>query len=164
MKYNISFFIAFIFLCTAIHAQQVNKTFSVSGNCGMCKKTIESAAIKQGAVSANWEKKTQSIMVSFDPNVVTEAAIKQAIADAGYDNEGFKANEASYTALPDCCKYRAEKSETQPKPSKCKKDGDCKSNKKCCKQKCEEKCCEKKGTKDCCKKKEGCKSEDGCKH
>jgi hypothetical protein len=160
MKYNISILILFVFLSTGLWAQQVTKTFSVSGNCGMCKKNIEAAAIKQGAASANWEKSSQSLTVSFDQSAVNEASLKQAIADAGYDNDGLKANENAYAALPDCCKYRGELATSS---SCCMKDGACKGGKKCCKKQEGDKSCCKNGT---CDKGDGCckRCEKGAEH
>jgi mercuric ion binding protein len=152
MKFN-SLFVLFIFLSAGVVAQQVTKTFPVSGNCGMCKKTIEAAAIKQGAIVANWDKSSQMLSVSFDSAVITEAIIKQSVADAGYDADGVKANDAAYNALPDCCKYRSTQSATGAKAACCVKDGVCKGEKKCCKKNG--------GDKSCCEK-AACEKENGC--
>lgn len=157
MKTNI-FLISFFFLLnTGLWAQPVTKTFQVSGNCSMCKKTIEDAALKKGALSASWEKSTGVLTVNFDPAVLSQTSLLQAIADAGYDNEGVKADEAAYQALPECCKYRAEDA-SKHTSSCCMKDGACKGGKKCCTKNGGDKSCCAKGT---CDKEGGCCSKCG---
>lgn len=188
MKIILSYILFFLFLGTGLSAQQVTKTFSVSGTCGMCKKTIEAAALKQGVSAAAWDKSSQSITVTFDSGAITDASIKQAIADAGYDADGVKAGDSVYNALPDCCKYREEKSGAKAQSSCCAKDGVCNGEKNCCKKKrgsqsccakgtcgeengCCSKCekskgqqCHTEGHKDkSCKKKDCCKKKAGCK-
>lgn len=153
MNIKLLFLSFFVLITAGVSAQQITQSFSVSGNCGMCKKTIEAAATKQGAVSATWDKSSHQLSVSFDPAAVSEASIKQAIADAGYDADGVKASAAAYEALPDCCKYKAEKSETHAHAACCVKEGVCKGDKKCCKQKGAAKSCCATAT---CDKEKGC--------
>jgi periplasmic mercuric ion binding protein len=81
------------------------QSFAVLGNCGMCKKTIEKAAIGANAVNALWDEKTTQIKVTFDPAKTSVDAIQKAIAKAGYDNAGYKADQATYDNLHGCCKY-----------------------------------------------------------
>lgn len=88
-----------------IPAGAVKETFHVAGNCGMCKKTIEGSLQMDGVYRAKWNKKTKLITVVFDSSVVSLSHIQQRIADVGYDNEGFKATDASYDKLHSCCKY-----------------------------------------------------------
>jgi mercuric ion binding protein len=86
-----------------------NKTieFKVAGNCGMCKKTIESSLKgKSGISSAVWNKDTKMMKVAYDPSKITEDQIHQKIADAGYDTDKKKASEKTYGALPGCCQYK----------------------------------------------------------
>ena len=155
MKFKL-FFVLFIFLSAGVIGQQIVKTFPVSGNCGMCKKTIEASAMKQGVSVATWDKVSQMLSVSFDSTVVSEALIKQSIADAGYDADGVKANDVVYNALPDCCKYRSTNSDTDTKAACCVKDGVCKGEKKCCKRNSGDKSCCEKAT---CEKANGCCSQ-----
>ncbi len=80
-------------------------TFKVWGNCGMCKKTIEKSLKVDGVFDADWDRKTKMITVAYDPNKISLDAIKKRIADAGYDNDGYKADTADYEDLHSCCKY-----------------------------------------------------------
>lgn len=81
-------------------------TFKVYGNCGMCKKTIEGSLEKvKGVKSADWNKDTKMMSVSFDKATVTEADIHKAIAGVGYDTEKVKASDAAYSKLHGCCQY-----------------------------------------------------------
>lgn len=79
--------------------------FSVKGHCGMCKKRIETTAKKAGATAAVWDLETQRLTMDFNAEKVSAAQILQKIADVGHDNEMFKARDATYNALPDCCLY-----------------------------------------------------------
>lgn len=83
----------------------VTETFHVSGNCGMCKKNIEGSLQTDGIYKAKWNKKTKLITVVFDTAVISLSHIQQRIADAGYDNDGFKATQSGYDKLHSCCKY-----------------------------------------------------------
>jgi copper chaperone CopZ len=90
-----------------VSAQKVKTiTFKVTGNCSMCKKTIESSLKgKPGISSATWDKDTKMMKVTYDPGKTTEEVIHQKIADAGYDTEKKKASEKAYKSLPGCCQY-----------------------------------------------------------
>jgi mercuric ion binding protein len=80
--------------------------FKVTGNCGMCKKTIETSLKgKPGIKEALWNKDTKMMKVIFDPAKITEDQVHQAIADSGYDTEKKKASEKAYGSLPGCCQY-----------------------------------------------------------
>lgn len=81
------------------------ETFKVSGNCGMCKNTIEKAAKVKGVSKADWNIETKVLTLKYDPSVVTSDAVLQRVADAGYDNEKFKATDKSYKSLDGCCQY-----------------------------------------------------------
>lgn len=148
-------FISVFTLLTSAKAQLVKDKFKVNGNCGMCKKKIETAALGSGVKSANWDKANQIIEVEYDSKAVDISKVKKAIADAGYDNDAFTASEAVYSELPDCCKYRSAKAECSGK-EKCKKGKKCCSKsdntKACCTSSCDK-------SKPCCSKKEGEKSE-----
>lgn len=80
-------------------------TFKVLGNCGMCQKTIQKAATSAGAKKADWNMETDMITVVFDNSTTSVDAIQKAIAKSGYDNEGYKADDAAYNNLHSCCKY-----------------------------------------------------------
>ncbi|MEO9023259.1 MAG: copper chaperone [Ginsengibacter sp.] len=81
------------------------ETIKVNGNCGTCKKTIESSAMAAGATLADWNKKTKFLQINYDPAVTSSAKIQTAIAAAGYDTQDFKATDSAYSKLDDCCQY-----------------------------------------------------------
>ncbi len=84
-----------------------HEEFKVSGNCTMCKATIEKAAMSlDGVNSANWSTETKVIHVSFNKEKVNLASIHKAIAKSGYDTEKETALEEAYVKLPACCLYR----------------------------------------------------------
>jgi hypothetical protein len=80
-------------------------TFAVSGNCGMCKKSIEGASKKAGAAAADWNDAKQVVTVKFDKQKTSVDAIQKSIAKYGYDNEKYKATKEAYDNLPGCCHY-----------------------------------------------------------
>jgi len=85
-----------------------NKTekFKVGGNCGMCETRIEKAANSlDGVTSAEWNKETKMIEVTFDDNTVDIDAIHKAIAEVGHDTNKYAAADEVYDKLPACCKY-----------------------------------------------------------
>ena len=103
--------VAVIFSMIAIsftaNAEVKKVSFTVSGNCGMCEKTIEKAAKGvDGVVSADWDKKTKVIQVSYDTEKTTLDAVHKAIAKSGYDTDKVKAKDTDYSGLHSCCQYR----------------------------------------------------------
>jgi len=81
-------------------------SFGVRGNCGMCKKTIETAANGvDGVTSATWDKVKKKMDVSFDASKTNAMTVQTAVANSGYDTENVTGNLESYEGLPGCCKY-----------------------------------------------------------
>ena len=81
------------------------ESFHVSGNCGMCKKTIEKSVNVKGVIEANWDKVTKNITIVYDTTVISLDEIQKKIALAGYDNDGYRAEDANYDELHTCCQY-----------------------------------------------------------
>lgn len=80
--------------------------FKVAGNCGMCETRIENAAKSvEGVSSADWDKETKMIEVTFDSSKTDLHKIHEAIAKVGHDTEMHKASDEVYDKLPGCCKY-----------------------------------------------------------
>lgn len=104
-----SSFLLMFFLLTAcgrrIPASAITNNFHVAGNCGMCKKTIEKSLQVEGVFKADWNKKTKMITVVYDTSVISLVEIQKKIAAAGYDNDGFVAQQSDYDNLHSCCKY-----------------------------------------------------------
>ena len=156
-----------IFLVTAIcistiaaYAQKTRtESFKVAGECGTCKKKIETAAREAGATYAAWDMHTKVLKVNYNAGTDV-SAIQQSIADAGYDTPKFRATDAAYNGLDKCCQYErqiAKKSANCCGSDECKmKDGKCADmtackEKGCCKDDadCAHKgCCEKAGAAD----------------
>lgn len=88
------------------------ETFKVWGNCGMCQKTIETAASKKGEAKASWDKDTKIATLTFDSTKTNADAILKRIAYSGYDNVKFLAPDDAYSKLAECCQYDRPKKET----------------------------------------------------
>ena len=92
-------------ICT-VNAQTPTK-LKVSGNCGMCKSSIEKAAKTAGATTANWDMDAKILTLMFDSKTNLDK-IETAIAAVGYDTEHKTATKETYDALHECCKYDRE--------------------------------------------------------
>lgn len=90
---------------TKAASTEKTETFLVLGNCGMCQRIIEKASIAAGASKATWDMDNDQLTVTFDPAKTSADAIQKAVAEAGYDNVGYKAPDAVYNDLHGCCKY-----------------------------------------------------------
>lgn len=92
-----------------LQAQNENtkkEEFKVYGNCGMCKSRIEKAAKEvDGVTTADWNKETKMISVTYDQAKVEMMDIHKAIAKVGHDTEKAQAEDKVYDALPGCCQY-----------------------------------------------------------
>ncbi|WP_312389565.1 TonB-dependent receptor domain-containing protein [Chryseobacterium sp.] len=106
MKLYISRFILGLFLLSTqfIFAQNLSKSqFKVKGNCEMCKERIETTAKKAGAKTARYSIDTQTL--TLETKDVSSDEILKKVAEAGHDNEKFKAPNETYEDLPGCCHY-----------------------------------------------------------
>ena len=130
-------------------AQVKSAAFKVAGECGMCKKKIETTAKQAGATYAVWNESTKELSVKYKATSSNPAKIQQAIAGVGYDTPGFKATDEAYEKLHECCKYERSAAKdsccdgascTKEECKKCCADGKCSTDKSCCKDgKCEAK-------------------------
>ena len=94
---------------TISHATVKHEQFKVSGNCGMCEETIETATkTLDGVNEADWNQETKMIHVSFNSDKIKLADIHKAIAKVGYDTELEKADDEVYNNLHGCCQYTRE--------------------------------------------------------
>ena len=86
---------------------ETHAELTVSGNCGMCKTRIETAAKDiDGVTLADWNVETKKMHLHFDASKTSLDAIGKAIAAVGHDNNLHKADDKVYDALHGCCKYR----------------------------------------------------------
>lgn len=137
---------------SAMAQKTTTETVAVSGNCGMCKSSIEKAAKGAGATSANWDKDAKQLKVTYKSGATDLARIQNAVAAVGYDTRDVKATDAAYDKLHGCCKYDRAAVATEAKS--------------CCAAGCDMKdgkctdmaACKEKG---CCKDAAACK-EKGC--
>ena len=111
-------FIATLFF-TECKAQNIPnaKTVSVKifGNCGMCEKTIEKAALQKNTAKADWDQDTKMAQLTFDSLKTNADEILKRIAAAGYDSEKYRAPDENYGNLHSCCQYeRPEKPASAP--------------------------------------------------
>ena len=98
--------VALVFIsCENTEGFQTEK-FTVYGNCGMCKKTIEKSLDDVDGIStAEWNMKNDEMTVLFDPKVITLEKIHSKIAAVGYDTEEETASDEVYKKLHSCCQY-----------------------------------------------------------
>ena len=90
---------------------QSDISFGVRGNCGMCKSTIEAAAMSiNGVDNASWSTESKIINININSDVNDEllSDIHNAISKSGYDTEISLAVAENYDKLPMCCKYDRE--------------------------------------------------------
>jgi hypothetical protein len=106
---TLSLFAAIIFSIFSINTSTAQsaktETIKVWGNCGMCKTTIEKAAKKGGAKTANWNEDSKELQVTYAVNKTSSAKIQEAVAKSGYDTQDFTAVKTAYDNLHGCCKY-----------------------------------------------------------
>ena len=103
--------IILIIFPTLILAQQIQKKivasqFMVYGNCEMCKKTIEKAALSiKGVKMAKWDIPSNQLSLIFNRKKAELINIHHAIAKSGYSTSEIKAKKEDYNKLPICCQY-----------------------------------------------------------
>lgn len=95
---------------TIVELMGTETTFGVKGNCKMCKKTIETAALSlDGVHKAVWDVETKQIDLVYDDQLVELMTIHNTIANSGYSTELVDLNKEAYDNLPMCCQYNLEK-------------------------------------------------------
>ncbi len=105
-----------LFATSSIQAQEKvklkKKKVEVRGNCGMCKNTIEKAAMSvEGVEEARWDQEQELLTVRFDPNSTDLEHIEKAISATGYDTKNTVAPQEVYENLHACCVYEGKKKE-----------------------------------------------------
>ena len=80
-------------------------SFNVSGVCGMCEERIEAALDVVGVKSAEWDKETQLIEISYNPKKIKVEDFHNLLSAAGHKTDLKEANKEAYSSLPGCCKY-----------------------------------------------------------
>ena len=100
---SLSFFMA----CSSGLPESAKTTeFKVWGNCGMCKKTIEKSLDgAEGVLSADWNKDTKIMTLSYDTLKTSVVQVEELIAAVGYDTHSLTADDDAYAGLHECCQY-----------------------------------------------------------
>ncbi|OAD45257.1 heavy-metal-associated domain-containing protein [Polaribacter atrinae] len=89
-------------------------TIEVDGICGMCKKRIETAALKtKGVKFAIWSVETHQLNLILDERKTDVETIQQNVLAVGHDvvlaeENILKATDEAYGSVHGCCKYRDE--------------------------------------------------------
>ena len=108
---NIIIGVLLVFAAFTSSAQEVtNKNakieFHVSGNCEMCKKRIEKAALSvPGVKSSDWHMDGGTLYLIVNEQKTDVTTIQKAIAAVGHDTGEFKALKEVYDGLHSCCQY-----------------------------------------------------------
>ena len=92
-------------VCNAQIKNSVTETVKVSGNCGMCKTTIEKTGNLKNTAKVDWDADTQMATLTYDSKKTTQDALLKRIALSGYDSEKFLAPDDVYNNLHGCCQY-----------------------------------------------------------
>jgi len=96
---------------SAAAVQPTGASFTVYGNCGMCKGRIERALRKMAGVnSAEWNSETKVLKVSYDAAQTNVDEMQKIIAGVGHDTDKYRADDIAYEKLPGCCHYDRPKS------------------------------------------------------
>jgi len=102
----LSLVVMFLFGTFMVFAADKTEKIEVKGNCGMCEKRIEKAALSVDGVSkADWDKQTKKLEVVFEEGKTNVDKIEVAVAKVGHDTPKHKAKDEVYNELPGCCKY-----------------------------------------------------------
>jgi copper chaperone CopZ len=92
-------------VCNAQIKNSVTETVKVSGNCGMCKTTIEKVGNLKNTAKVDWNANTQMATLTYDSKKTSQDEILKRIALSGYDSEKFLAPDDVYNNLHGCCQY-----------------------------------------------------------
>lgn len=100
-------------ICSGILTQAQTKPnknakheFHVSGNCEMCKKRIEKAALNvSGVKMADWHLDCGTLHLILNENKTHADSVRVSVARAGHDTDKIKATTETYEKLHSCCKY-----------------------------------------------------------
>ena len=88
-RFNSTLLATFLLVFSPGQAQVRNAVavqVAVDGNCGMCKKTIEAAALIKREAMAEWDVDAKTATITYDSTRTDVDAVLKRIALAGYDN------------------------------------------------------------------------------
>ncbi|MDA9202187.1 heavy-metal-associated domain-containing protein [Flavobacteriaceae bacterium] len=97
-----------LFFATAAVAQTQKENIEVRGNCDLCKKRIEKAALNtKGVKYASWTAETQQLTLIYNAKKTSAKSVAKNIAAVGHEADSIVATEEAYNALPACCMYKS---------------------------------------------------------
>ncbi|MEO9569773.1 MAG: cation transporter [Polaribacter sp.] len=117
---KIIFIFSLFLIGFTIQSQEVKKkknakvSFEVDGICGMCKKRIETAALKtKGVKFALWDVSSHQLNLIMDERKTDVLTVQKNILKVGHDiildkKNKLSATELAYNSVHPCCKYRDE--------------------------------------------------------
>jgi cation transport ATPase len=97
-----------LFFATAAVAQTQKENIEVRGNCDLCKKRIEKAALNtKGVKYVSWTAETQQLTLIYNAKKTSSKSVAKNIAAVGHEADSIVATEEAYNALPACCMYKS---------------------------------------------------------
>jgi periplasmic mercuric ion binding protein len=103
-------FITALLLCSAPAWAQQTQTLVVatSAKCDMCKRTLETALIREpGVSSVTLDVKSKQLTLAYNPRTTTPAKLRTAVTNVGYDADSLVANQKAHDRLKPCCRKDA---------------------------------------------------------
>ena len=92
----------------SINDRTKKEVIKINGICGMCKNRIEKAALAiEGVKLAVWNEHSIQLSLTYDkfqPEIADQ--VQKKVAAVGHDTEKYKAEDAAYEKLPECCHYQ----------------------------------------------------------
>jgi len=99
--------VAFVGFTANAQDKNARTIIEVDGLCGMCKKRIETAAIKtKGVKSAVWNVETKELSLIYNAQKTDVKNISANVAAVGHDTKEIKATDEQYNSVHACCLYR----------------------------------------------------------
>jgi len=95
-----------LFTLTAFGQKKVEEVIiHTSAECGSCKERLEGKLnYTRGIKFAELDVPSKDFTVKFQSEKISLMEIKKIVSELGYDADDVKANQDSYSALPECCK------------------------------------------------------------
>lgn len=87
------------------HHSTDDHTILVRGNCEMCQEHIQTAVALEPSAKGSWNIETKVLTLDFDEEKTSLDKIMRRVAEAGYDNELYTADDNTYQELASCCYY-----------------------------------------------------------
>lgn len=103
-------FITALLLSSASAWAQQTQTLVVatSAKCDMCKRTLETALIREpGVRSVTLDVKAKQLTLAYNPRATSPAKLRTAVTNVGYDADSLKANPKAHDRLKPCCRKDA---------------------------------------------------------